>query len=78
MPHEAVGRVGHAHVITFLLFSCELSVFSLSSCFAPNLTPVCERCVLTYSHHFDVFLCGAATINFTFSFHAYFDYNHLE
>jgi hypothetical protein len=31
-----------------------------------------------YSHHFDVFLCGAATINFTFSFHAYFDYNHLE
>jgi hypothetical protein len=40
-------------------------------------TPVCERCVLTYSHHFDVFLCGAATINFTFSFHAYFDYNHL-
>jgi hypothetical protein len=48
------------------------------SCFAPNLTPVCERCVHTYSHHFDVFLCGAATINFTFSFHAYFDYNHLE
>jgi hypothetical protein len=34
--------------------------------------------VLTYSHHFDVFLCGAATINFTFSFYAYFDYNHLE
>jgi hypothetical protein len=34
--------------------------------------------VLTYSHLFDVFLCGAATINFTFSFHAYFDYNHLE
>jgi hypothetical protein len=25
-----------------------------------------------------IFLCGAATINFTFSFHAYFDYNHLE
>jgi hypothetical protein len=24
------------------------------------------------------FLCGAATINFTLSFHAYFDYNHLE
>jgi hypothetical protein len=37
------------------------------SCFAPNLT-----------HHFDDFLCGAATINFTFSFHAYFDYNHLD
>jgi hypothetical protein len=35
--------------------------------------------VLTYSHNFDVFfLCGAATINFTLSFHAYFDYNHLE
>jgi hypothetical protein len=48
------------------------------SCFAPNLTPVCEQCLLTYSHHFDVFLCGPATINFTFSFHAYFDYNHLE
>jgi hypothetical protein len=25
------------------------------SCFAPNLTPGCECCVLTYSHHFDVF-----------------------
>jgi hypothetical protein len=25
-----------------------------------------------------IFLCGAATTNFTFSFHAYFDYNHLE
>jgi hypothetical protein len=25
------------------------------SCFAPNLTPLCERCVLTYSHHFDGF-----------------------
>jgi hypothetical protein len=34
--------------------------------------------VLTYSHHFDVFfLCEAATINFTFSFQAYFDYNHF-
>jgi hypothetical protein len=21
----------------------------------PNLTPVCERCGLIYSHHFDVF-----------------------
>jgi hypothetical protein len=21
-----------------------------------NLTPVCERCVLTYSHYFDVFM----------------------
>jgi hypothetical protein len=48
------------------------------SCFAPNLTAVCERFILTYSHHFDVFLCGAATINFTFSFHAYVDYNHLQ
>jgi hypothetical protein len=24
--------------------------------FAPNLTPVCERSVLTYSHHYDVFM----------------------
>jgi hypothetical protein len=32
--------------------------------FAPSLTPVCERCVLTYSHSFDYFLYGAATINF--------------
>jgi hypothetical protein len=24
------------------------------------------------------FLCGAATINFTINFHAYFDYNNLE
>jgi hypothetical protein len=54
------------------------SILKILSCFAPNLTPMCERCVLTYLHHFDVFLCGAATINFTFSFHAYFDYNHLE
>jgi hypothetical protein len=27
---------------------------------------------------FDVFSFGVATINFTLSFHAYFDYNHLE
>jgi hypothetical protein len=39
------------------------SILKILSCFAPNLM---------------VFLCGAATINFTFSFHAYFDYNHLE
>jgi hypothetical protein len=30
-------------------------ILKIVSCFAPNLTPVCERCVLTYSHHFDVF-----------------------
>jgi hypothetical protein len=23
--------------------------------FAPKLTPVCERCVLTSSHHFNIF-----------------------
>jgi hypothetical protein len=54
------------------------SISKILICFAPNLTPVCERCVLTYSHHFDVFLSEAAIINFTFSFHAYFDYNHIE
>jgi hypothetical protein len=43
------------------------------SCFVLTLP------LLTYSHQFDVFfLCGATTINFTFSFHAYFDYNNLE
>jgi hypothetical protein len=36
------------------------------------------RAAENYSHHFDVFfLCGPAPINFTFGFHAYFDYNRL-
>jgi hypothetical protein len=30
-------------------------ILKLLSCFAPNLTPVCERCVLPHSHHFDIF-----------------------
>jgi hypothetical protein len=51
------------------------------SCFAPNLTPVCERCVgtylLTYSHHFNVFYMERQPYVFTFSFYAYLDYNHL-
>jgi hypothetical protein len=68
-----VVEAGHAHVMEFLLLSCELSIFVavtvifqvksavmqpiliILSCFAPNLTPVCEQCVLTYSHHFDAF-----------------------
>jgi hypothetical protein len=43
-------------------------------CFATNLTPVRERCVQSFLHHF---LYGAATINFTFNFYANLDYNHL-
>jgi hypothetical protein len=70
-----VVEAGHAHVMKFLLLSCELSIFVavtviflgekcgdefyffflLTIEFGPNLTPVCERCVLTYSHNFDVF-----------------------
>jgi hypothetical protein len=40
--------------ILFIFFN---KIFNpkILSCFALNLTPVCERCVLTYSHHFDVF-----------------------
>jgi hypothetical protein len=34
---------------------CHFLGEKILSCFVPNLTPVCERCVLTYSHYFDVF-----------------------
>jgi hypothetical protein len=61
-------------VIRFLFIFVKLTIAGRNIDLFCNLTPVCERCVLTYSHHFDVFLCRPATINFTFSFHAYFDY----
>jgi hypothetical protein len=37
---------------------------SILPVFAPNLTPVCERCVLTYSHHFDVFYMERQAFSF--------------
>jgi hypothetical protein len=42
-----VVEAGHAHVMKFLPLSCELSIFVAVT--------VIFRCVLTYSHHFDVF-----------------------
>jgi hypothetical protein len=66
-------------VMRFLFIFVKLGLNpDILSCFAPNLTPVCERCVLTIHIILMFFLCGAATINFTFSFNACFDYNHLE
>jgi hypothetical protein len=62
----------------FLFIFVKLTIAEILSCFAINFKNIelfCtqfngERCLLTYSHHFDVFYV-AATINFTFSFHAY-------
>jgi hypothetical protein len=42
-------------VMRFLFIFIKLTILKILSCFAPNLTPVCEPCVLTYSHSFDVF-----------------------
>jgi hypothetical protein len=52
----------------FLFIFVKLTIESKNiELFCTQLTPVCERCVLTYSHRFDVFLCIAATIYSVFT-----------
>jgi hypothetical protein len=50
-----VVEVGHAHVITFLPLSCELSVFSCHFLGEKCGDEIFICVPIIYSHHFDVF-----------------------
>jgi hypothetical protein len=51
----SIFQVKNAVMKILLIFFNQRLNSKISSCFAPNLTFVCERCALTYLHHFNVF-----------------------